>query len=120
MVVRVTASEVKAIMVESVDETRIDPFINSANFFINRYLENAYTEEVLKEMELWYTAHLLSSTTERLPYRVEGLGTGVSYKVPNPSGINGTAYGQQVLLLDTQGIIKDLDKERASFKAIIY
>lgn len=120
MAVRVTASEVKAIMVDSVDETRITPFINSANFFVNQYLQTSYTEEVLKEMELWYTAHLLASTTERLPYRVEGLGTGVSYKVPNPNGIDGTAYGQQVLLLDSLGIIKDLDKERASFKAIIY
>ena len=117
---RVTPAEVKAIMEDYVDENKLLPFINTAHRLVDETLKEStdYSDDKLKDIELWLSAHFASSTLYRMPYRREALGTAVAYKMSASSGLASTPYGEQALQIDDKGLLKDLSKNRIVFKAL--
>jgi len=129
MAVRVTATEVKAIMTDcTVADSTIDIFIIAANLIINKIFVNDTTtsDEILKEIERWYSAHLVTSTIWRVATiarekvgdaEVE-YGSKVEYVGKGYDMLRSTTYGQTVLALDTTGKMNRVGKRAAIMYAI--
>ena len=119
---RVTDTEVFAIIDTTL--TDIDVFINTANMMVTSWLETAgLTDEVLKEIERYLAAHVLSVQDQR----VKSVGVDVlseSYQGQWGMGLNGTSYGQMAILLDTSGTLSQIAtkgyKKSASLNMIGY
>jgi len=112
---RVTDAEVFAIIDTSL--TDIDVFINTANMMVTSWLETArLTDETLKEIERYLSAHVLSVQDQR----VKSVGVDVlseSYQGQWGMGLNGTSYGQMAILLDTSGTLGKIAKNGYSKSA---
>lgn len=108
MTIRVTDSEVFEIIDTSL--TNIDPFINSASLIVDGYLlSKGLSDEILKQIELYIAAHLLSLKDPRTKsVRVDVLSE--SYQGQWGLGLNGTSYGQTAILLDSSGTLGALTK----------
>jgi hypothetical protein len=108
MAIRVTDIEVFEIIDTSL--TNIDPFINSASLIVDGYLlSKGLSDEILKQIELYIAAHLLSLKDPR----TKSVGVDVlseSYQGQWGLGLNGTSYGQTAILLDSSGTLGSLTK----------
>ena len=108
---RVTGTEVKAIIDTTLTASEIDPFITAANAMIDDLLSGSgLTTAQLKEVERWLSAHLVHIRDPKLTeqdindasdkYQVGKLGMGLEH----------TAYGQQAMFLDTTGTLAKAGK----------
>ena len=114
MAPRVTDLEVFEIITTTL--TDIDVFINTANMLVNGYLSDAsLTDEVLKEIERYLSAHVLSVNDQRVKSeKVDVLST--TYTGTFGMGLNMTQYGQMTILLDTSGTLGRIAKN--GYKAV--
>lgn len=101
---RVTADDVLAIRPSTADMT---PFISAATLLVDEYLGAAgLSDPLLFEIERWWTAHLAESADPRTMDRRIGQTALKREQAKLGIGLEGTAYGQQVLLLDTSGTLE--------------
>lgn len=114
---RVTSEEVFAIIDTSLID--IDVFITTANMLVTAYLATAgLSDEVLKEVEKYLAAHILSLRDPRT--KSEGVDVlSESYQGQWGMGLNGTSYGQTAILLDTSGILGKMTKSGFAKKGTI-
>jgi len=118
MAVRVTATEVKAIITTSLTDPGIETYIAIANPMVTNTVTCGLAAATLKEIERWLTAHLISITKERATTE-EKLGEAtVKYAGVYGEGLKATSYGQMVLTLDTCGGFSNLGKKSAGIKSI--
>jgi hypothetical protein len=121
MATRVTAVEVKQILDTDMVDTDIDVYITAANATVSAVLgtDPTLSDVQLKSIELFLTAHLIAATREPQISQAGAGGASVKYQGTTGTGLSGTMYGQQVLLLDPSGRLRAyLDNSRASMKAI--
>lgn len=105
---RVTGTEVKAIFKTEMTSTALDPFIESANVLINAESNMLdLSDTLLKQIELWLSAHFASSYDQRIAYQDLGLS---KFKFQGEWGksLNSTDYGQNAVALDTSGTLMDI------------
>ncbi len=114
MAVRVTATEVRVIITTSLLDAAIDAYIAIANPMVTNTVTCGLAASVLKEIERWLTAHLISITQERLTTE-EKLGEAT---VKYATGGKTQSYWNMVLFLDTCGAFANLGKQAASIKSI--
>jgi hypothetical protein len=79
--------------------------------------DTTLTTDHLKEIERWVSAHLVACSIERQAGK-EKIGTTAVDFVGSQQGSSGmswslTTYGQQVLVLDTTGILANAGKRKA-------
>lgn len=118
MAARVTVAEVKAILDDSSLGTAIiQVYINSANTLVNSALGTGETD-LLKEIERWLTAHMISISRERIAKKEEAGGTKIEYIGEYGAGLNSTPYGQMVMALDITGAMAMLMMKRATSTAV--
>lgn len=117
MAIRVTACEVQTLVGASAP-TNVEVFIQTAHFMVDRcYLNKGFEEELLTQLELWLAAHLASLQTAEV--QSEKLGdASVTYKTATGEGLAGTRFGQQVMMLDPTGCLKNGGKSPASFNVV--
>lgn len=117
---RVTAAEVKAILDDSsLSTTIIDTYITSANALVTEALgSSTLGAAVLKEIERWLAAHMISITRERQAYEEGAGGANIRYSGKFGSGLSSTTYGQMVLSLDTTGVMAGLGGREVKLVAI--
>jgi hypothetical protein len=112
---RVAVSEVLAI----IDTTRdVLPFITTASLLVDTTLADAgYTADLLTQIELWWTAHLIACAEPRV-VETTMLNTRTKMSAPKVGfGLEGTAYGQVVISLDTDGALtQDVGLRRTVFE----
>jgi len=118
---RVTASEVKQIMDGcTTSDTVVGIMIDAAEEVITNVFSGDadINDTLLKEIERWFTAHMLASTLHRTTSE-EKLGE-ASVKFTGKWGekLSSTPYGQMVLTLDTSGKMGNAGKQAASIYAI--
>jgi hypothetical protein len=96
----------------------LEIFIQTAHFMVDRcYLNKGFDEALLTQLELWLAAHL--SSTQSAEVQSEKLGdASVTYKTSAGDGLAGTRFGQQVMLLDPTGCLKNGGKSPASFNVV--
>lgn len=114
MATRVTATEVKEILDTDLADAQIETFILAANLVVTKKLADAgLGTDLLKEIERWLSAHLVA-IRDQIPSK-ESLGdASMTYQGKTGMHLNFTSYGQQVLLLDTSGILASSAGKRAA------
>lgn len=104
MNLRTTSAEVKQIIETDLVDQQIMAFITTANALVNDQLAaKGLGAELLTEIEKYLSAHLLSLRDQRA--QSEGFGDDyrVTYQGKTDLGLNGTQYGQTVMMLDPTG-----------------
>lgn len=121
MSIRVTAAEVKDIMDEcSIDDSIVTVYITAASAVIDSAFSGDTTTSttLLKEIERWYSAHLVASTLDRTTQEEKIGDAAILYSAKMGKGLESTPYGQAVLQLDVSGKMAKLGKRAASIYAI--
>ena len=114
---RVNAEQVSDIISTTLTEAQTNAFINSAHRMVEQTLaEKNLSEELLTEIEMWLSAHLLSMRDQRKSQVRDG-DLQVAYQGKTGMGLQSTLYGQQVLTLDPTGSLSSLGQKRASIRA---
>jgi hypothetical protein len=115
---RVSSAEVLAIMDLGSGVTDVDAFIAGATLVVTERLgEKGLSDDLLKEIERWLSAHFVSIN---LPKIMEEKIGGASQKyegivfIGSKKGLDTTRYGQQVLVLDSTGTMSNIGKVAAS------
>ena len=111
---RTTYADVSDVIATTLTQSQVNAFINSAHAIIDAALLSAgYSDALLKEIETWLAAHLLSVRDMRA--HAESIGDySVTYQGTSGLGLDATLYGQQVKLLDTAGLLANLGQRAAS------
>jgi hypothetical protein len=119
----VTATEVKVIM-EGLNLTDpvIESYIAGADALINKVFagDTELGPDLLKQIELWLTAHMIASTPSYRTAIREKVGEAeTEYTGKYGSNLSATPYGQMVLVLDITGkLAQYVGKARASIFVI--
>jgi len=114
---RVTGAEVLAIIDTELTAIEVAPFITVANIIVTNQLTGEHSADLLKEIERWLAAHFVAIRDPRAKTEKTG-DASTSYYGEAGKGFDHTPYGQQVLALDTTGILASLGKRKAEFRSI--
>ena len=113
---RVTAAEVKEVINTSLTEVQVIPYITSANVYVTERLgSSTLSTDTLKEIERWFTAHMIAITRERVAKSEEAGGAKVEYVGEFGEGLKSTPYGQMCISLDTTGLLVQEGKKKVTF-----
>lgn len=115
---RVTADEVREIFETDLVDTNLNAFITVANLLVTDLLVGVgYADELLKEIERWWSAHLAAQMDPVA--EAEKIGdSNIKYALAisrseKGLGLNNTPYGQQVKTMDYLGILAEIGKRSA-------
>lgn len=111
MAARVTATEVLEVMpsTTALTSTTILPFITSANVFVTDALTDAgLTDETLKEIERWLSAHMATVVEDRISKEEGAGGAYIKWAGKWEDELSSTQFGQMVLMLDTSNTLRNL------------
>ena len=114
---RVTNAEVKEIIDTELTEAQVAPFVEIANLIVTDRLTGEHSTALLKEIERWLAAHFAAIRDPRAKSE-KTADASATYYGNAGLGLNHTPYGQQVLAMDTTGILASLGKRKASFRTI--
>jgi len=118
MAVRTTNVQVKQILDNTaLTGTQIDSYIVSANALVNAALGTG-TDDILTQIEMWLTAHMIASTRERMAASEEAGGAKIEYIGTFGERLDSTPYGQMVRMLDTTGRMAKLGLREIGIIAI--
>lgn len=119
MAYRVTATEVKQIMDNCIlTDAVIGVFIGAANEVVNTVFSSTDVTEY-KEIERWFTAHMIASTLQRTTSEEKIGDASVKYAGKWEKNLDSTPYGQMLKVLDTSGKMGNIGKQAASIYAVI-
>ena len=122
MAVLATYSDVQTLMQDTtIDSTYITSVLTTVDLILTKIYENStctVSDSILEELQKYYAAHIISSTTARIASK-EKLGEAqVEYAGKFGEGLDSTPYGQMVKLLDPCGLVAKSSKMAASIYAI--
>ena len=118
---RTTAAEVKQILDDSsLTDTEVDAFITGANALVTEVLgdDTTITDILKEEIERWLTAHMISTTRERMAAEEGAGGAKIKYTGQYGENLSSSPYGQMVITLDATGKMAALGGKSASVTAI--
>lgn len=99
----------------SLDEDVIEGFINSANVFVTAALgTKGLSTDLLKQIEMWLSAHMVVVTRERVYKEAGAGGAYVKYAGAWGEGLLGSTYGQMAVGLDTSGTLTNIAKGKSN------
>lgn len=117
---RVTTAQVAGI-IEVDEDIRLTPFIEAADELVTELcLESGYSSSRLRLISLWLSAHFYAIRDPRVASEGAG-GVDIRYQHKVGMGLQVTTYGQQVMILDTDGSLASLNKtaEEGTGKAVV-
>lgn len=119
---RVTATEVRQIidLVDTIDDTQVDVFINQANLFVTSTFSGDTTtsDDTLKEIERNIAAHFLCALDPQVKEKAVNKARD-SYTGQFKMRLESTSYGQNAMLLDTTGNLAAASgRKRASLETM--
>lgn len=116
------AAAVIAITGTDLPEPVVSSIIDDAALLADNLCTAAYPADRQITIVKWLSAHLIASTSDKGSQVLSSSKLGDaqdSYaRGTLGEGLKGTAYGQQVLLLDTNGCLSRLGKARASIERV--
>jgi len=118
MAVRAKPAEVKEIISTSIGTSIIETIITTANTIVNSNLTGkGLSDNVLKQIEMWLSAHLIASTYNR---QAQSKKVGDAKDDYAKLGMNfkSTTYGQTAILLDSSGSLVNVGMKSASIEAV--
>ena len=119
---RTTAADVRNIMDVLSDTTTdaiITAYINSAHVMVDTVMGSVEVTDLLTNLEMWLSAHLIAISRERQAIKEEAGTAKVTYSdIFKKGGLMSTTYGQMVISLDTSGLFAALMLRPASIFAV--
>ncbi len=116
---RITGDQVKEIIETEYTGDQLEPFIIAANHIVNSYLSGqGLGESLLAEIERWLAAHLIASSIDPREQETRIGTVQVNVEGVTGMGLKFSRYGQQAMILDPTGILRQTDHPRAKFKSI--
>jgi len=114
---RVTEAEVLSIMDTSLTEEQITPFLETSNVIVTKLVgsDADYDSALLAKIEMWLAAHFASVRDPQIAQEKIG-DAATTYHGKSGKGLEFTAYGQQVMILDFQGKFASLNGGATSAK----
>jgi len=126
---RTTATNVKKIIEVDTSiiatDADLDPFIDTANELVTELCTGsngpklAYSATRLELIERWLTAHFYAIRDPRAKSEKAG-SVGVTYQEKVDLNFSVTTYGQQAILLDTNGALARLNKGKGVGISILW
>jgi len=118
---RINPAGLRSIFKTELIDSDLQVFIDTSNLIVTEELgSSGLSDDRLKEIERFLAAHF--ATTADPQMQSERIGSEYQYRVQGQfgEGLKSTTYGQQVLLLDTTGLMAKFadGKKRASISAI--
>jgi hypothetical protein len=117
MAARVTSAEVLAIM-DNCPLTDVDTFIAAGTLVIDSVFGATNTDDLTKEIERWFVAHMVASTVYRTTADEKVGDAAVTYTGKWGMNLDSTPYGQWVKTLDVTGAMGNIGKMKASIYAV--
>lgn len=115
---RVVGQEVKDIIDTEKTSSQVDPYITSAHLVVDQHLlGQGLSEALLTEIERWLSAHFVAVDDKQEDFVWIG-DSRARFGGKFGLGLDFTAYGQQVKLLDPTGALAALGKPKASFTVV--
>jgi hypothetical protein len=122
MSVLATVGDVEELMQDtSLDDTYVTSVLTTVDLVLTKvyeYYKGVIGNHLLAEIQKYYAAHIIASTTSRMGQEEKVGDASIKYLGSYTSGLNSTPYGQMVLLLDTSGLIAKSNKSSASIYAV--
>ena len=130
MAVRTNAANVKAIIEVDASiivlDADLDPFIITANELVTEICTGTkngptpvYTAVRLELIERWLSSHFYAIRDPRAKSEKAG-SVGVSYRGKTDLNLSLTHYGQQAMMLDTNGGLSRLDKGKGITATVLW
>lgn len=118
MVARATPADVKCIKPTTLDDAVVQCFIDAATLVVDRVAEcGSFTDPELKQIEIFYSAHLLSaSDPDLVEEKVEGFTNKFARGSNSGTGVKSSQYGQMANTM-SRGCLAELDKPVAFYVA---
>lgn len=117
---RTSIDEVKVVIATSLTDEEITSFINIANRIVTSLVGSNVnlSDDIKEDIECFLTAHLISISREpQNSFSRSRVGNSEIYVSSQfGKGLEATAFGQTVKLLDTTGTFTQLGKVKASLK----
>lgn len=115
---RTDYDSVQSIMEQTLDRKKTEAFISSANVMVTEHLSDQdLGETLLKEIETYLTAHLLSLTIYRQAEQKK-IGDASEKYSSLGQGLKSTTYGQIVISLDSSGMLSNANKRIATIRVV--
>jgi hypothetical protein len=107
---RVTEQQVKEILPSDYAAQNVLPAIDIATMMVNEELTGlSYTEERLRQIELYLSAHFTVLSFDKGPVVSETVDLATTKYAPiHSKGLGATHYGQTAIVLDTSGRLANL------------
>ena len=119
---RTTATDVRNIMEVLSDTTTdavITAYINSAHVMVDTVMGSVEVTDLLTNLEMWLSAHLIAISRERQAIKEEAGTAKVTYSdIFKKGGLMSTTYGQMVISLNVTGEFAALALRSASIYAV--
>lgn len=114
---RTTTSRVCGVMDTTLTEDEVAPFVETANLMVTAYLASTdQTADALREVETYLAAHFVSLRDRLVKSEAAG-GVRFDYQGETGMGLDSSHYGQTAKLLDSSGVLKEIDgKTRITWK----
>jgi hypothetical protein len=98
-------------------ENEVSPFVETANLMVTAYLASTdQTADALREVETYLAAHFVSLRDRLVKSEAAG-GVRFDYQGETGMGLDSSHYGQTAKLLDSSGVLKEIDgKTRITWK----
>lgn len=110
---RTNVSEVKEILPTSMDDSRIEAFIKGASAFLDATLaDKGLSDTLMKEIERWMSAHMITTTSERQLEKASAGPTSTTFAGQFGKGLYSSTYGQTVVNLDSTGTLKSIADDK--------
>jgi len=122
MAVLATSSDVQDVMQDTtIDTDYIDNVLTTVDLVLTeiyRYSIVNISSDLLTELQKYYAAHIIASTTSRMGLEEKVGDASIRYIGQFTVGLDSTPYGQMVKLIDPSGLIANSGKMAASIRAI--
>ena len=117
---RVSPAEVRQIMDGcTLDDPQVNAYIIGAEALIaSVFSGKTISTALLKEIERWFTAHMISSSSFRTTIDEKLGDASVTYTGKWGMGLDSTPYGQMVKTLDASGLMAKSGKSAVRILAI--
>jgi len=117
MAIRTTDELVQGI-IEVDSNIVLDPFMTAANALINTIAtDSGHSEEGLQLIETWLAAHFYAMRDPRSVQEAAG-DVQVTYQSKVDLNLSTSHYGQMAMVLDTSGLLRQLNKGPGNIKTI--
>lgn len=121
MAILTTVSEVEELMQKTLDDAYVASILTTTDLVLTKIFENYsgdLSNDLLTELQKYFAAHLIASTTERMGSEEKVGEASIKYLGSYTTGLDSTPYGQMLKLIDITGLIGKSGKTAVGMYAI--